>query len=94
MFHYGENKCVCTNNARKINDQKRLQQKNPIEQSLEKCLQEEDSKLKQYILKTKFFTFFRIILLLFHLSFYRNTPYLVPATNLKIFFIFKVGSVY
>jgi hypothetical protein len=44
MFHYGENKCVCTNNARKINDQKRLQQKNPIEQSLEKCLQEEDSK--------------------------------------------------
>jgi hypothetical protein len=70
MLHYEENKCVCTNNARKINDQKRLQQKNSIEQSLEKCLQEEDSKLKQNILKTKFFTFFRIILLLFHISFY------------------------
>jgi hypothetical protein len=25
---------------------------------------------------------------------YRNTPYLVPATNLKFFFIFKVGSGY
>jgi hypothetical protein len=70
MFHYGEKKCVCTNNARKINDQKRLLQNNSIEQSLEKCLQEGDSKLKQNILKTKFFTFFRIILLLFHISFY------------------------
>jgi hypothetical protein len=70
MFHYGEKKCVCTNNARKINDQKRLLQNNSIEQSLEKCLQEGDSKLKQNILKRKFFTFFRIILLLFHISFY------------------------
>jgi hypothetical protein len=70
MFHYEEDKCVCTNNARKINDQKRLLQKNSLGQSLEKCLQEEDSKLKQNILKTKFFTFFRIILLLFHISFY------------------------
>jgi hypothetical protein len=56
MLHYEKNKCVCTNNARKINDQKSLQQKNSIELSLEKCLQEEDSKLKQDILKTKFFT--------------------------------------
>jgi hypothetical protein len=70
MFHYGEYKCVCTNNARKIVDPKRLQQKNPIEKSLEKCLQEEDSKLKQNILKAKFFTFFRILLLLFQISFY------------------------
>jgi hypothetical protein len=70
MFHCGEKKCVCTNNARNINDQKRLLQNNSIEQSLEKCLQEGDSKLKQNILKTKFFTFFRIILLLFHISFY------------------------
>jgi hypothetical protein len=78
MFHYGEKKCVCTNNARKINDQKRLLQKNPIEQSLEKCLQEGDSKLKQNILKTKFFTFFSnnfiiisyIILFLFGLLFH------------------------
>jgi nitrate reductase gamma subunit len=70
MLHYEENKCVWTNNARKINDQKRLLQKNSIEQSLEKFLQEGDSKLKQNILKTKFFTFFRIILLLFHISFY------------------------
>jgi hypothetical protein len=67
MLHYEENKCVCTNNARKINDQKRLLQKNSIEQSLEKCFQEGDSKLKQNILKTKFVTFFRIILLLFHI---------------------------
>jgi hypothetical protein len=74
MLHYEEKKCVCTNNARKVNDQKRLLQKNSLEQSLEqsleKCLQEEDSKLKQNKLKTKFFTFFRIILLLFHISFY------------------------
>jgi hypothetical protein len=56
MLHYEENKCVCTNNARKINDQNSLQQKNSLEISLEKCLQEEDSKLKQDILKTKFFT--------------------------------------
>jgi hypothetical protein len=70
MLHYEEKKCVCTNNATKINDQKRLLQKNSLEQSLEKCLQEEDSKLKQNILRTKFFTFFRIILLLFHISFY------------------------
>ena len=61
MSHYEENKCVCTNSARKINDQKRVLQKNSIEQSLEKGLQEGDSKLKQNILKTKFFTFFRII---------------------------------
>jgi hypothetical protein len=70
MLHYEEKKCVCTNNATKINDQKRLLQKYSLEQSLEKCLQEEDSKLKQNILRTKFFTFFRIILLLFHISFY------------------------
>jgi uncharacterized membrane protein YvbJ len=78
MFHYGEYKCVCTNNARKIVDQKRLQQKNPIEQSLEKCLQEEDSKLKQNILKTKILYFFsntfiiisNIILFLFGLLFH------------------------
>jgi hypothetical protein len=38
MLHYEEKKCVCTNNARKINDQKRLLQKNSLEQSLEKCL--------------------------------------------------------
>jgi hypothetical protein len=61
MLYYMENTCVCTNNARKFNDQKRILQKNSIEQSLEKCLQEENSKLKQNILKTKFFTFFRII---------------------------------
>jgi hypothetical protein len=70
MLHYEEIKCVCTNNARKISDQKSLLQINSIEQSLEKCLQEENSKLKQNKLKTKFFTFFRIILLLFHISFY------------------------
>ena len=32
MLHYEESKCVCTNNARKFNDQKGLLQKNSIEQ--------------------------------------------------------------
>jgi hypothetical protein len=44
MLYYMENTCICTNNARKFNDQKRILQKNSIEQSLEKCLQEENSK--------------------------------------------------
>jgi hypothetical protein len=80
MFHYGEKKCVCTNNARKINDQKRLLQNNSIEQSLEKCLQEGDSKLKQnsqntenkilYFFSNNFIIISYIILFLFGLLFH------------------------
>jgi hypothetical protein len=77
MLHYEEIKCVCTNNARKISDQKRLLQINSIEQSLEKCLQEEDSKLKQnsenkilYFFSNNFIIISYIILFLFGLLFH------------------------
>jgi hypothetical protein len=70
MLHYEENKCVCTNIARKINDQKRLQQKNFARTIARKMSTGRGQQNKTEYTENKILYFFRIILLLFHISFY------------------------
>ena len=58
MFHYEENKCVCTNNARKINDQKRLQQKNFARTIARKMSTGRGQQIKTEYTKNKILYFF------------------------------------
>ena len=58
MLHYEESKCVCTNNARKFNDQKRLLQKNLIEQFARKMSSGREQQIKTDYTKKKILYFF------------------------------------
>ena len=78
MLHYEESKCVCTNNARKFNDQKRLLQKNSIEQFARKMSSGREQQIKTDYTENKILYFFSndfvivsyIILFLFDLLFH------------------------
>ena len=78
MSYYEENKCVCTNNARKFNDQKRLLQKNSIEQFARKMSSGREQQIKTDYTENKILYFFSnnfiiisyIILFLFDLLFH------------------------
>ena len=78
MLHYEESKCVCTNNARKFNDQKRLLQKNSIEQFARKMSPGREQQIKTDYTENKILYFFSnnfvivsyIILFLFDLLFH------------------------
>lgn len=78
MLHYEESKCVCTNNARKFNDQKRLLQKNSIEQFARKMSSGREQQIKTDYTENKILSFFSInfiiisyiILFLFDLLFH------------------------
>ena len=78
MLHYEESKCVCTNNARKFNDQKRLLQKNSIEQFARKMSKGREQQIKTDYTENKILYFFShnfiiisyIILFLFDLLFH------------------------
>ena len=78
MLHYEENKCVCTNNSRKINDQKRLLQKNLIELFARKMSSGREQQIKTDYTENKILYFFSnnfvivsyIILFLFDLLFH------------------------
>ena len=78
MSYYEENKCVCTNNARKFNDQKRLLQKNSIEQFARKMSAGREQQIKTEYTENKILYFFSnnfiiisyIILFLFDLLFH------------------------
>jgi len=78
MSYYEENKCVCTNNARKFNDQKRLLQKNSIEQFARKMSTGREQQIKTEYTENKILYFFSnnfiiisyIILFLFDLLFH------------------------
>ena len=78
MSYYEENKCVCTNNARKFNDQKRLLQKNSIEQFARKMSTGREQQIKTDYTENKILNFFSnnfiiisyIILFLFNLLFH------------------------
>ena len=78
MLHYEESKCVCTNNARKFNDQKRLLQKNLIELFARKMSSGREQQIKTDYTENKILYFFSnnfvivsyIILFLFDLLFH------------------------
>ena len=78
MSYYEENKCFCTNNARKFNDQKRLLQKNLIEQFARKMSAGREQQIKTEYTENKILYFFSnnfiiisyIILFLFDLLFH------------------------
>ena len=78
MLHYEESKCVCTNNARKFNDQKRLLQKNSIEQFARKMSTGREQQIKTDYTENKILNFFSnnfiiisyIILFLFDLLYH------------------------
>ena len=78
MLHYEESKCVCTNNARKFNDQKRLLQKNLIEIFARKMSSGREQQIKTDYTENKILSFFSnnfiiisyIILFLFDLLFH------------------------
>jgi hypothetical protein len=78
MSYYEENKCVCTNNARKFNDQKRLLQKNSIEQFARKMSSGREQQIKTDYTENKILYFFSnnfvivsyVILFLFDLLFH------------------------
>ena len=78
MLHYEESKCVCTNNARKFNDQKRLLQKNSIEQFARNMSSGREQQIKTDYTENKILYFFSnnfvivsyIILFLFDLLFH------------------------
>ena len=70
MFYYIENKCVRTNNARKFNDQKRLLQKNSIEQFARKMSTGREQQIKTEYTENKILYYFSNNFLLFHKSFY------------------------
>jgi hypothetical protein len=78
MSYYEENKCVCTNNARKFNDQKRLLQKNSKEQFARKMSTGREQQIKTDYTENKILYFFSnnfiiisyIILFLFDLLFH------------------------
>ena len=58
MLHYEESKCVCTNNARKFNDQKRLLQKNLIELFARKMSSGREQQIKTDYTENKILYFF------------------------------------
>ena len=70
MLHYEESKCVCTNNARKFNDQKRLLQKNSIEQFARKMSSGRVQQIKTDYTENKILYFFSNNFVIFHISFY------------------------
>ena len=78
MLYYIENKCVCTNNARKFNDQKRLLQENSIEKFARKMSTGREQQIKTEYTKNKILYFYSnnfiivsyIILFLFDLLFH------------------------
>ena len=78
MLYYIENECVCTSNARKFNDQKRLLQNNSIEQFARKMSTGSEQQIKTEYTENKILYFFSnnfiivsyIILFLFDLLFH------------------------
>jgi hypothetical protein len=78
MLHYEESKCVCTNNARKFNYQKRLLQKNSIEKFARNMSSGREQQIKTDYTENKILYFFSnnfvivsyIILFLFDLLFH------------------------
>ena len=78
MLHYEESKCVCTNNARKFNDRKRLLQKNSIEQFARKMSSGREQQIKTdytenkilYFISNNFIIISYIILFFFDLLFH------------------------
>ena len=58
MLHYEESKCVCTNNARKFNHQKRFLQKNSIEQFARKMSSGREQQIKTDYTENKILNYF------------------------------------
>jgi hypothetical protein len=58
MLYSIEIKCICTNNARKFNDQKRLLQNNSIEQFARKMSTGREQQIKTEYTENKILYFF------------------------------------